>query len=80
MKYIDVAGINNLDIQLEANVVRPFTYSHANNFTSYTNYLQPIAHPLGANFYEVAAVVHYQPVPKLNITLKSFYARTGRAG
>ncbi len=78
MKYIDVAGINNLDIQLEANVVRPFTYSHANNFTSYTNYLQPVAHPLGANFYEVAAVVHYQPVPKLNITLKSFYARTGR--
>ncbi|MEQ8423262.1 MAG: hypothetical protein RIA63_01040, partial [Cyclobacteriaceae bacterium] len=28
LKYIDVAGVNNLDLQLEANVVRPYTYSH----------------------------------------------------
>lgn len=78
IKYIDVAGISNLDLQLEANVVRPYTYSHKNQFTSYTNYMQPLAHPLGANFYELAAIVRYQPVPKLNLTLKSFYAQTGR--
>ncbi|MEJ0056715.1 MAG: hypothetical protein WDN75_14295 [Bacteroidota bacterium] len=34
LKYIDVAGINNLDLQLEGNVARPFTYSHANYFTN----------------------------------------------
>ncbi|CAN5146365.1 hypothetical protein BH09BAC3_BH09BAC3_25210 [soil metagenome] len=78
LKYIDVAGIRNLDLQLEGNVVRPFTYSHANLFTSYTNYLQPIAHPLGANFYEVAGIVRYQPIPKLNFTLKASYVKTGR--
>jgi len=78
MKYIDVAGIRNLDLQLEGNVVRPYTYSHANQFTSYTHFMQPIAHPLGANFYELAAIIRYQPLPKLNLTVKSFYAQTGR--
>jgi len=78
LKYIDVAGINNLDLQLEGNVVRPFTYSHANLFTSYTNFLQPIAHPLGANFYEIAGIIRYQPIPKLNFTIKASYVKTGR--
>ncbi len=78
MKYIDVAGLNNLDLQLELNVVRPYTYSHANLFTSYTDYLQPMAHPLGANFYEFATIIRYQPAPKLNITFKAVFARTGR--
>ena len=78
VKYIDVAGINNLDLQLEGNVVRPYTYTHANQFTSYTNFMQPIAHPLGANFYELTAIIRYQPLPKLNLTIKSFFAQTGR--
>ncbi len=78
LKYIDVAGIDNLDLQLEGNVVRPFTYSHANLFTSYTNFLQPIAHPLGSNFYEIAGIIRYQPIPKLSFTIKSSYVKTGR--
>ncbi len=78
VKYVDVAGIQNLDLQLEGNIVRPYTYTHVNQFTSYTNFMQPIAHPLGANFYEVAAIVRYQPIPKLNFTLKTFAAKTGR--
>ena len=78
IKYIDVAGVQNLDLQLEGNVVRPYTYAHKNSFTSYANFLQPIGHSLGANFYEIAAIVRYQPLPKLNITLKSSYAKTGR--
>ena len=78
IKYIDVAGVQNLDLQLEGNVVRPYTFAHKNSFTSYANFLQPIGHSLGANFYEIAAIVRYQPLPKLNITLKSSYAKTGR--
>ncbi len=78
IKYIDVLGVQNLDLQLEGNVVRPYTYSHKNRFTNYANYLQPIAHPLGANFYEMATVVRYQPMPRLQFTFKGSYAVAGR--
>lgn len=76
--YVDVAGISNLDLQLEGNLVRPYTYSHENLFTNYAQYLQPIGHPMGGNFYEVALVGRYQPIPKLSLTVKSSYLRTGR--
>lgn len=78
LKYIDVAGVNNLDIQLEANLARPYTYSHNTQYGSYTNYLQPLAHPLGANFKEVVAIVRYQPIPKLSLTAKTIYSEVGR--
>jgi hypothetical protein len=77
LKYIDAAGISNLDIQLEANLVRPFTYSH-HDLGSYTNYKQPMAHPLGSNFYELVGIIRYQPWPRLNIVAKSFYAKKGQ--
>jgi hypothetical protein len=38
--------------QLEFNSVRPYTYSHWDQYTSYTNYNQALAHPLGSNFRE----------------------------
>lgn len=78
-KYIDVAGISNLDLQLEYNTVRPFTYSH-NTGSSYSNYSQPLAHPLGANFNELVAIVRYQPLPKLNLAAKMIMATVGRDG
>lgn len=77
LKYIDVAGINNLDLQLEANLVRPFTYSHHSDYGSYSNYRQSMAHPLGANFNELIAIVRYQPLPRLYLTAKGFYAKKG---
>lgn len=70
-KYIDAFGINNLDLQVEMNRVRPFTYSHFDTINNYTHYNQPLAHPLGANFQEWIGIVKYQPFPKWN-----FYART----
>jgi hypothetical protein len=69
-KYIDALGIKNLDLQLEVNRVRPFTYSHNDSVANYTHYNQPLAHPLGANFSEVIAVARYQPAPKWMITGK----------
>lgn len=80
IKYIDVLGVNNLDLQLEANIARPYTYSHATEFTSFTNYLQPLAHPIGSSFYEVAGIVRYQPLPRLNVVFKNVYIKTGRDG
>jgi hypothetical protein len=80
VKYIDVAGLTNLDLQVEGNVVRPYTYSHSTKFTSYANYLQPLAHPIGANFYELATIIRYQPIPRLNIIAKTAFIKAGRDG
>jgi len=79
IKYIDVAGISNLDLQLEYNFARPFTYTH-NTGSNYSNFSQPLAHPLGANFTEMVAIVRYQPIRRLNLVGKSFFSTVGRDG
>jgi len=78
IKYIDAFGVSNLDLQAEINRVRPYTYSHYSQYGSYSNYRQALAHPLGANFNEVLAMVRYQPIPRLNVTFKSFFMKAGR--
>lgn len=77
-KYIDAFGIDNLDLQLEGNLVRPYTYSHQSIYTNYAHYRQPLAHPLGANFKEVVAIARYQPIPKLQLTGKIIFATYGK--
>ena len=74
-KYIDLFGIPTLDLQLESNRVRPFTYSHRLEVANYTHYNQLLAHPLGANFQEFIAILHYQPAPRLTVQAKliSYY-------
>ncbi len=64
-KYLNVAGIKNLDLQFEYNLARPFMYSHFTTATNYVNYNVPLAHPLGANFKEQLIVLRYQPRQKL---------------
>lgn len=76
-KYINVAGIKNLDIQGEINIARPFTYAHTDNFTNYTHYNQPLAHPLGANFRELIGIIRYQPLSRLFVVAKAIYAEKG---
>jgi hypothetical protein len=60
MKYIDVLGIPNLDVQGEFNLARPYTYAHKTGQTNYTHFNQPMAHPLGANFMEGLGILRYQ--------------------
>jgi len=69
-KYIDVANISNLDLQVEWNRVRPFTYSHFDSVSNYSHYNQPLAHPLGANFNEWVAILRYQPTGRLLLTAR----------
>ena len=76
-KYIDVAGIRNLDLQAELNYIRPYTYQHETYYTAYTNYMQPLAHPMGANLTEVLGVLSYQPLPRLNLVAKAIYTEQG---
>ena len=64
-KYINVFNVDNLDMQAELNLVRPFTYTHYDSVSGYSHYNQPLAHPFGANFIEVVGIVRYQPLPKL---------------
>ncbi|MDB5236182.1 MAG: hypothetical protein JWR44_3175 [Hymenobacter sp.] len=76
-KYVDVAGIRNLDLQVEMNYIRPYTYQHETFATAYTHYDQPLAHPMGANLTEVLGVLSYQPLPRLNVVAKAFYTEQG---
>ncbi len=77
VKYIDAFGVSNLDLQMETNIVRPYTYSHNTKYANYTNYRQPLAHPAGANFKELIGVVRYQPIGRLNLTGKMIYFNGG---
>lgn len=77
LKYIDMFGVDNLDFQIEGNLVRPYTYTHTDNTTTWTHYNQPLAHPLGANFTEVISILRYQPVHNVFITVKHIRAKYG---
>ncbi|MEO7306748.1 MAG: capsule assembly Wzi family protein [Ferruginibacter sp.] len=77
LKYVDAFGVDNLDIQLETNRVRPFTYTHNDTISNYTHYNQPLAHPLGANFQEFLGIVRYQPAPKWYVYLQGIYYYQG---
>ena len=77
LEYIDLFGLRNLDIQLEYNRVRPYTYSHQSSYTSYAHYGQPLANPLGANFNEVIGILRWQPIPQITTSLKVIYYSKG---
>jgi hypothetical protein len=59
IKIFDPFDIKPLTLQLEYNQVRPYTYSHNYQLQNYGNWLQPLAHPLGSNFREMAGIVRY---------------------
>ena len=76
-KYIDALGVNGLDLQVEHNRVRPYTYSHFTTYSNFVHYNLPVAHPLGANFTESIAIVRYQPTQKLQVKLMGSVAVKG---
>jgi hypothetical protein len=81
IKYYNAFGLDHLDMQLEYNAVRPYTYTHrdtlptsTNEFFSvgsYSSYNQPLAHLLGANFKEMIAIIKYKPLNKVFLQLKA---------
>lgn len=66
-KYINAGGIDNLDLQVEWNQVRPYTYSHYDDHGNYSHYKQALAHPLGANFNEWITSLRYQVTPRIRL-------------
>ncbi|HWB90271.1 MAG TPA: hypothetical protein VG605_00405 [Puia sp.] len=76
-KWIDVFNVKNFDLQFETNIVRPFTYQHGDTVSDYSHYNQPLAHPLGANFYELIGIARYQPTYRWNFEGKIIYYKQG---
>ncbi|MCB0529419.1 MAG: hypothetical protein KDC65_13135 [Saprospiraceae bacterium] len=77
LKYVNAFGVDHLDLQLEYNSVRPYTYSHYDSLNSYTQYNQALAHPLLSNFREIVGLVRYQPASKLTLSGRWMHAYTG---
>jgi hypothetical protein len=67
-KYINVASVPHLDLQLERNYIRPFIYSYRDSIADYSSYNQPLAHPNGANLIENIAILRYQPLRNLYVS------------
>jgi hypothetical protein len=59
-KIFNAFSIDNLTLQTEYNLARPYTYSHRNTQQNYAHYNQPLAHPLGANFSEFLLLINYK--------------------
>lgn len=76
LKYMNVLSIDHLDMQVEYNTARPYTYTHRDTLSvgtnisvaNYSHFSQPLAHPLGANFREILLLLRYRPVPKLQFS------------
>ena len=76
-KYINALHISNLDLRLEANFARPYFYAYKRPALSYTNYRNPLAHPLGANLQEILIEARYQPFRKLHLIGKIYHTQYG---
>lgn len=75
-KIFNLFTLKNLNLQGEANYVRPYTYSHGNSIQNYGHYNQPLAHPYGANFYEAIGMLNYQ-YKRFFVATKAIYAKVG---
>ena len=85
LKYLDVFNISKLDLQLEYNRVRPYTYSHWQpsqnvvdvTVSNYSHYNQPLAHPLGANFTELLLELRYDLPGNWQTRIRGMFTETG---
>ena len=76
-QWFDPFKIEKSWLRAEFNVVRPFTYSHGSVLQNYAHYNQPLAHPLGSNFYEGILEIYLE---KKNLYAEGMfmYAEYGR--
>jgi len=85
IKYINALGIDHLDLQLEHNEVRPYTYAHRDSLPGFPRYSvanystvnQPLAHLLGANFRETVLLFKYKPSDKIYLSGRALYTVYG---
>jgi hypothetical protein len=58
-KYLTQKKNHTIHLRSEFNMVRPYTYSHIGNQLSYTVNQQVLAHPKGANFWEIFSRIDF---------------------
>ncbi len=88
LKYYNALDVDHLDLQVEYNTVRPYTYSHSRELSvypeysnaSYSHHSQPLAHPLGANFKEFLGSAKYQWSDKLYFHGRAMISKYGEDG
>ncbi|MGF1532722.1 MAG: hypothetical protein ACFCUI_03395 [Bernardetiaceae bacterium] len=78
-RYVDAFGIPNLDLLGEFNYIRPYTYTQNDslNLANHSHFLQALAHPMGANLWEIVGWLHYQPLPALRLSARVIYTQKG---
>ncbi len=59
-QWFDPFKLDRSWLRAEFNLARPFTYSHGSVLQNYAHYNQPLAHQLGANFYEALAEIYLE--------------------
>ncbi|MCF8427119.1 MAG: hypothetical protein K9H61_03000 [Bacteroidia bacterium] len=69
IKWIKPLKIENLWLQGEYNLVRPYTFMHFKKSQSFVHYNSPVGHPLGANFKEVILTANYYLGQKISINM-----------
>lgn len=64
LKWINAFFVPRLDLQVEYNRIRPFTYSHFNPVAAFGHYGQHLGHAQGANLWDFNLILRYQPFPR----------------
>lgn len=59
LKYYNAFTIENFNLQIEYNKVRPYVYAHSNIATNYGHYNQSLGHNWGSNFDEYIFSLRY---------------------
>jgi len=77
LKYVNLINVDHLDFQIEYNAVNPYTFASSEvtspsllTFANYTNFNQPLAHVLGANFKELILLAKYKPTNRTYVLVK----------
>ncbi len=77
LNYVNAFKIKGLNVQMEYNEARPYTYTHGVSSQNYGHEGMPLAHPLGANFKEMLAIINYRK-NRFQVSVKGVYAQVGK--
>ncbi|NIA30810.1 MAG: hypothetical protein GWP06_12970 [Actinobacteria bacterium] len=65
--HVDIFGIPNLDVHLEYAHVRPYTYTHKEDITSYRHFTTNLGHRIGPNADDLFCELRYRTSRRLLI-------------
>ncbi len=76
LKYLNAFGFSRLNLRGELNGIRPYMYQHIEPLTNYGHYNQSMAHPWGANVFEMVFQANYR-YKRIVLDVQTNIARTG---